>query len=155
MFNENQHRHVVHPVQRTFSEFANNVARHSGRPSVFVSALLIVIVWAATGPLFKYSDTWQLVINTGTSLLTFLMVFLLQNTQNRDSRATQIKLDELLRAMKGARNELVDLQNVSEQELTHYCEEFKRLHLRYAEALKKRGGHAAVPGNADADGKPG
>jgi low affinity Fe/Cu permease len=142
-------------MHELFRAFAQKASQAVGSAWAFMLAVAIVLVWGITGPLYGFSDTWQLVINTGTSLLTFLMVFLLQNTQNRDSRATQIKLDELLRAMKGARNELVDLQNVSEQELTHYCEEFKRLHLRYAEALKKRGGHAAVPGNADADGKPG
>ena len=122
-----------------FSRLARGAGAAIGNPAAFIVAVLVLVVWALCGPAVHYSDTWQLIINTATSLLTFLMVFLLQNTQNRDARATQIKLDELLRAMKGARNELVDLQNVSEAELTHYCEEFKRLHQHYAEALKRRG----------------
>jgi low affinity Fe/Cu permease len=113
-------------------------------PFAFVLAVLGVAVWAALGPVFNYSEAWQLVINTGTTILTFLMVFLLQNMQNRDSRAMQIKLDELLRAVKGARTELVDLENVTEAELSRYCNEFKVLHLRYAKVLEKRKGKIQV-----------
>jgi low affinity Fe/Cu permease len=109
-------------------------------PLAFAGALLAVILWAAAGPAFHYSANWQLVINTGTTILTFLMVFLLQHLQNRDSRAMPIKLDERLRAMHGARTELVDLENVTEAEHARYCEEFKTLHLRYAKLLAKRGG---------------
>lgn len=119
------------------ARWASTLVAH---PLAFAGALLAVILWAATGPAFHYSANWQLVINTGTTILTFLMVFLLQNMQNRDSRAMQIKLDELLRAVHGARTELVDLENVTEAELARYCEEFKTLHLRYAKVLAKRGG---------------
>src|SRR6478752_1304391 len=119
------------------ARWASNVVAH---PFAFVAAIASVILWVACGPAFHYSNTWQLVINTGTTILTFLMVFLLQNMQNRDSRAMQIKLDELLRAVHGARTELVDLENVTEAELARYCEEFKTLHLHYAQLLSKRGG---------------
>src|SRR3954465_15759813 len=123
-----------------FTRLARGASTVVAHPLAFAAAVLIVIIWAAFGPLLHYSETWQLVINTGTTILTFLMVFLLQNMQNRDSRAMQVKLDELLRAMKGARTELVNLENVTEEELTRYCDEFKTLHLHYAKVLEKRGG---------------
>jgi low affinity Fe/Cu permease len=88
-----------------------------GHPAAFALALLIVLLWAVTGPLFNFSDTWQLVINTGTTVITFLMVFLIQNTQNRDSQAVQLKLDELIRATQGAHNALLDLEELSDREL--------------------------------------
>lgn len=100
-----------------FSEFALVVSRATGHPIAFLIALLVVIVWGATGPIFGYSDTWQLVINTGTTIVTFLMVFLIQNTQNRDTLALQLKLDELVLAQKGAHNSFVDLENLSDAEL--------------------------------------
>lgn len=108
-------------------------------PISFILAVITIIVWAAFGPILHYSENWQLIINTSTTILTFLMIFLLQNMQNRDSRAMQVKLDELLRAVKGARTEMVNLENVTEAELSRYCEEFKNLHLKYAEVLSKRG----------------
>ena len=123
-----------------FLRLARGAANLVAHPIAFVAACLSVILWAAAGPAFHYSSGWQLVINTGTTILTFLMIFLLQNMQNRDSRAMQVKLDELLRAVKGARTELVDLENVTEKELAEYCEEFKTLHLHYAKVLSKRGG---------------
>ena len=94
---------------------------------MFIVAITVVIVWAATGPTFHFSDTWQLIINTGTTIVTFLMVFLIQNTQNRDGKAIQLKLDELIRALEGARNKLVDLENLSEEDLKKLQEEFERL----------------------------
>src|SRR4051812_38279428 len=123
-----------------FTRLARGASTMVAHPLAFAAAMLTVIIWAAFGPPLHYSETWQLVINTGTTILTFLMVFLLQNMQNRDSRAMQIKLDELLRALHGARTELVDLENVTEGELARYCEEFKTLHLHYAQVLSKRGG---------------
>ena len=120
----------------------------------FVAAVLSVVVWAATGPALHYSENWQLIINTSTTILTFLMVFLLQNMQNRDSRAMQVKLDELLRAVKGARTELVDLENVTEAELTQYCEEFKKLHFQYATLLTKRGGKISILTESDDSDRP-
>lgn len=109
---------------RRFSAFASNVV---GSPWAFLTAFLVVVIWAVSGPVFRFSDTWQLVINTGTTIITFLMVFLIQNTQNRDARAIHLKLDELLRTMKGARTSMVDLENLSDEELARLQEEFKRL----------------------------
>ncbi|HWA85533.1 MAG TPA: low affinity iron permease family protein [Opitutus sp.] len=100
-----------------FTRFARQTALISGRPFAFILATLIVLAWAVTGPMFHYSNTWQLVINTGTTIATFLMVFLIQNTQNRDSQAIHVKLDELIRASHGARNELLDLDNLSDEQL--------------------------------------
>jgi low affinity Fe/Cu permease len=106
----------------------------TGHPATFGIALLVILVWALTGPVFHYSDTWQLVINTGTTIVTFLMVFLIQNSQNRDSAAMQIKLDELIRALKGARNELVDLEDLNEREL----EKMKAHYTHLAEKARAR-----------------
>ena len=100
-----------------FTRFANWTASAAGHPPTFALACLIIVVWAATGPLFGYSDSWQLVINTGTTIITFLMVFLIQNTQNRDSKAMQLKLDELIRATQGAHNALLDLEELTESDL--------------------------------------
>jgi low affinity Fe/Cu permease len=98
-----------------------------GSSWAFIFAVLIIVVWAVTGPLFHYSDTWQLVINTGTTIITFLMVFLIQNTQNRDAKAIHLKLDELIRGVKGARTNLVDLETMSDDELDRLQEQFKRV----------------------------
>ncbi len=122
-----------------FSRLARTSAAVVAHPISFILAVITIIVWAAFGPILHYSENWQLIINTSTTILTFLMIFLLQNMQNRDSRAMQVKLDELLRAVKGARTEMVNLENVTEAELSRYCEEFKNLHLKYAEVLSKRG----------------
>ena len=100
-----------------FSRYAKLTARAAGHPAGFITALTIVFIWAATGTLFHFSDTWQLVINTGTTIVTFLMVFLIQNTQNRDSEAMQLKLDELIRSVEGAHNALLDLEELTEEDL--------------------------------------
>jgi low affinity Fe/Cu permease len=109
-------------------------ARVSGRPATFVLALTVLLAWAVTGPLFGFSDTWQLVINTGTTIVTFLMVFLIQNTQNRDTEAIHIKLDELIRATQGAHNALLDLEELDERSL----DEFRARYVALAEAARAR-----------------
>jgi len=99
-----------------------------GSPIIFLFALLIILVWTITGPIFNFSDTWQLVINTGTTIVTFLMVFLIQNTQNRDAKAMQLKLDELLRASRSARDDLIDLEELTDEEIRTLDEHFRQLH---------------------------
>ncbi|HVF31207.1 MAG TPA: low affinity iron permease family protein [Pyrinomonadaceae bacterium] len=118
---------ILEHKSSVFTRFARRVSAVSGRPLTFVLALLIILGWAVTGPLFGFSDTWQLVINTGTTIVTFLMVFLIQSTQNRDTEALQIKLDELIRAAKGARNEVIDLEELDERELDQIREEYLKL----------------------------
>jgi low affinity Fe/Cu permease len=108
-----------------FSRFAHETARLAGKPIAFITAVAVVVIWAASGPLFEYSDTWQLVINTSTTIITFLMVFLIQNTQNRDTLALQVKLSELIIAMRGAQNRLATAEDMTEEEL-------ERLHQEYS-----------------------
>lgn len=110
-----------------FHRFAERAARALGTPHAFIGSLLLVIVWGASGPAFRYNDSWQLTINTGTTIVTFLMVFLIQNTQNRDARANQLKLDELLRAIEAARTSMVNVDELSEEQLTALEAEFRRL----------------------------
>jgi len=110
-----------------FTRFAKWTAHMGGRPGTFFLAVAIVVVWATSGPLFGFSDTWQLVINTGTTIVTFLMVFLIQNTQNRDAEATQVKLDEIIRALGGGKNELMDLEELEDAELDRLREEYQEL----------------------------
>jgi len=110
-----------------FRNFANRISKISGSAYTFLGALIVVGVWASSGPIFGFSDTWQLVINTGTTIVTFLMVFLIQNTQNRDSKAMQLKLDELIRATK-ARDAFVDLEDLSDEELAQLNKEFRDIH---------------------------
>jgi low affinity Fe/Cu permease len=117
---------------------AQSTARHVGSPWAFAMALFVIVAWAVTGPLFHFSDTWQLVINTGTTIITFLMVFLIQNTQNRDALALQLKLDELIRAIKSARNEMVEVEDLSDQELKRLRDEFHRLAERTDQKIKHR-----------------
>ena len=110
-----------------FHVFAKHTAHATGRAGTFVIAVLIILAWAVTGPLFGFSDTWQLVINTGTTIVTFLMVFLIQNTQNRDAETTQLKLDELIRAVRGAKNALLDLERFDDDELERMRLSYEKL----------------------------
>ncbi len=126
-----------------FSRFAKWTAHATGHPASFALAVGIILLWAATGPVFGFSDTWQLVINTGTTIVTFLMVFLIQNTQNRDARAIHLKLDELLRGVEGARTGLVDLEDFSDEELAGLQEEFQRLSRHGNTGVQRHGRQAA------------
>jgi low affinity Fe/Cu permease len=110
-----------------FTRFSRWTAHNTGRPGTFAMAVVVILAWAVTGPMFHYSNTWQLVINTGTTIITFLMVFLIQATQNRDSQALHVKLDELIRAVRGARNSLLDLDDLTDEELERLHENFIRL----------------------------
>ena len=114
-------------VQEAFRVFARQSSAVLGTAWSFAIAIVIIVVWGITGPMFHFSDTWQLIINTGTTIVTFLMVFLIQNTQNRDAKAVHLKLDELIRALEGARNKLVDLEGLSDAELGKLEKEFQRL----------------------------
>ena len=118
-------------IHDTFRKFAHRASETLGSPWAFAAALLVLVLWGLTGPLFGFSETWQLVINTGTTIVTFLMVFLIQNTQNRDVRTLHLKLDELLRGVEGARDSLIDLEALSDEELLRLEREFH--------ALQKRG----------------
>ncbi len=122
-----------------FSRFANISARTTGKPMTFMLALAIVVAWAVTGPIFHYSDTWQLVINTGTTIVTFLMVFLIQNTQNRDGYALQVKLDEVIRALEGAHNALLDLEELDEQTLERIRKRYRNLAEKAREQIRSGG----------------
>ncbi len=126
-----------------YSKIANWAARFSGRPTTFMFAVGVILLWIITGPLFHYSDTWQLVINTATTIITFLMVFLIQNTQNRDTQAMQVKLDELIRATKGAHNALLDLEQLEEAKLDEFRARYEKLARAAREAL--------LNGSADTD----
>jgi len=135
----------MRPTKSTtlFSRFSKWTARVTGRPSTFGLAALVIVVWLVTGPLFDYSNTWQLVINTGTTIITFLMVFLIQNTQNRDTEALQVKLDELIRVTEGAHNALLDLEELEEEELARVRANYARLARRAREGLAKGEGDTA------------
>ena len=117
-------------MREGFRRFASATAEWVGTPAAFVLGLTLIVLWGLTGPLFSYSDTWQLVVNTATTIVTFLMVFLIQSTQNRDARAIHLKLDELLRGVKGARTAMVALENSTDEELAELQAEFERLHRR-------------------------
>ena len=141
----NAHSSKVRPVSKLFGELANTVARTAGRPSSFVLAVTVIVVWAATGPFFGYSDTWQLIINTGTTVVTFLMVFLIQNSQNRDNAALQVKLDELIRVSE-VKNMFVGIEHLTEEEideLREKCEARAREGEVAVRRVRRRAQHAA------------
>jgi low affinity Fe/Cu permease len=140
-----------------FKQFATTAARATGKPITFVLAALIVVVWALSGPLFGFSDTWQLVINTGTTVITFLMVFLIQNTQNRDSEAMHIKMDEMIRAIEGAHNALLDLEELEDDDLDRIRKRYRKLAKKARDAIEAGGvdvGCADVGGDDDEDDLP-
>ena len=120
-------------LRKFFDRFSSKVTKLSGSPMAFVSALMIIIIWATTGPLFKFSDTWQLVINTSTTIITFLMVFIIQQTQNKDTMAVHLKLNELIASTQGTSNRLIDIEDLSEEEL----EVLKKYYIKLAELTKK------------------
>ena len=123
--------------QSWFTRVAKWASRETGRPLAFLTAVLIIFAWVVTGPLFRFSDTWQLVINTATTIVTFLMVFLIQNTQNRDTAAMQIKLDELIRAVEGAHNVLLDLEELDEKDIERVRANYEKLAALAREELRK------------------
>ncbi len=127
----------------TYARISKSIARVTGRPGTFVLAVSVIVLWLVTGPLFGFSDTWQLVINTGTTIVTFLMVFLIQNTQNRDTTAIQLKLDELIRATSGAHNALLDLEELDEAALEDFRGRF--------EALARAAREGQLLGRSDTD----
>lgn len=114
-------------LQTAFDHFASRVTRWAGSPGIFCVALITVVLWAAAGPIFHFSENWQLVINTGTTIVTFLMVFLIQNTQNRDAKAMQLKLDEVIVALEAAHNQMIDIESLSDEELAKLEEQFHKL----------------------------
>jgi low affinity Fe/Cu permease len=120
-----------------FGNTSRAIARLVGRPAAFVIAALLIILWAASGPLFGFSDTWQLVVNTSTTIITFLMVFVIQNTQNRDTAAIQIKLDELIRATQGAHNAILDLEKLEEEQLQDYLRRYEELAAQARQRLRE------------------
>ena len=130
--------HAPPTIKDHFHAFSRGVSNAMGSVSAFLLALAVVAVWAATGPLFKFSDTWQFVINTGTTIVTFIMVFLIQSTQNRDAKAVHLKLDELIRAISSARNNLVDLENLPEDELKELADQFDKLRKRACQEAEKK-----------------
>jgi low affinity Fe/Cu permease len=131
-------------IQERFRRFASSAACSVGSPVAFLLSCLLIAVWAVTGPYFHFSDTWQLVINTGTTVITFLMVFLIQNTQNRDAKAIHLKLDELIRSAKGARNHLVCLEDLTDDQLAELEKEFAKLRDRSAARTSKVNGRAGA-----------
>ena len=137
-----------------FLRFSNALAQVSGRASTFLIAVVLVLVWGASGPLFHFSDTWQLVINTSTTIVTFLMVFLIQNTQNRDTAAMQIKLDELIRAMDKAHNALLDLEELDEKELAVFRKRYEKLAQEARDNLRSADSDIDMPSFERGESRP-
>ena len=128
-----------------FNRSAKWIARAAGHPTGFALAVLVIVTWVVTGPVFHFSDSWQLVINTGTTIVTFLMVFLIQNTQNRDSEAMQLKLDELIRAVEGAHNALLDIEELAEDDLDRMKDNYEQLAQQAREDLRRGGKDTGTP----------
>jgi low affinity Fe/Cu permease len=130
-------------MKKAFSRLATFIANQSGRPITFLLATVSIIIWALTGPLFHYSDTWQLVINTGTTIITFLMVFIIQNTQNRDGAAIQAKLDELIRSNRAAQNSFIGIENLTHDEIDEYRASCAALAKKAADRARRRASSSA------------
>jgi len=144
-----------HRPKSRFTRFAQTTARASGHPATFMVAVVVIVAWAVTGPLFGFSDTWQLVINTGTTIVTFLMVFLIQNTQNRDTATIQIKLDELIRALEAADNALLDLEELEDLELERIHETYEDLANEARDELRSRQIRGTAGTGTSAPARPG
>ncbi|HYC36928.1 MAG TPA: low affinity iron permease family protein [Usitatibacter sp.] len=143
---------LVRKAPSPFTQFAKAISRQAGRPVTFTVATAVIVAWAILGPVFDFSDAWQLTVNTATTIITFLMVFLIQATQNRDAEAIQIKLDEIIRAQKHARNEILDTEEMEEEDLV----ELRQHYLRLAERARNRHGHhyaANVPDLSEKGGE--
>jgi low affinity Fe/Cu permease len=140
-------------IDKTFAAFASKTAKITGSPWAFGACVALVLAWAVTGPVFGFSETWQLVINTGTTIVTFLMVFLIQSTQNRDAEAVQIKLDELIRAMSGAHNALLDLEELEDEELDRIRLSYERLAELARQQLKRGRSDTEVVGMETGEGQ--
>jgi low affinity Fe/Cu permease len=138
MMQENIHELTKEKRKETFRKLAHFTAEVAGTPVAFCVALSVIGAWLVTGPIFGFSDTWQLIINTATTIITFLMVFLIQNAQNRDAKAFHLKLDELLKGVKGARTSMVNLEDMTDEELEEMREEFKALHEKLSHKLQTR-----------------
>lgn len=136
-------------VSLWFSRFASSTAQFVGNPMVFFAAVVLLIVWAVSGPYFHYSDTWQLIINTSTTIVTFLVVFLIQNTQNRDAKALHLKLDELIRSHHPANDDLIDIQKLSDEELDALEERYRKIR----EACEARRGGKSIEAVAEEDSR--
>jgi low affinity Fe/Cu permease len=132
-----------------FTKFATAAARVAGKPATFAAAAAIILIWAISGPIFGFSDTWQLIINTSTTIVTFLMVFLIQNSQNRESEAVQIKLDELIRAVEGAHNALLDLEEMTAEDLDNIRRQYSELAKEAREELRNGGSDTQSPALED------
>ena len=145
-----QERDFLCVVSDAFRVFARRSSMMLGSAWAFAGAVLVIVVWLLTGPTFHFSDTWQLIINTATTVITFLMVFLIQNTQNRDAKAMHLKIDEIIRALKGARNQLVDLEDLSDEELKKLEEQFRRLRTKAERNAVPQGQAACVALNESA-----
>ncbi len=141
----------MRPTKSTslFTRFAKWTARATGRPTTFVLAAAVIVVWGISGPIFKFSDTWQLVINTGTTIITFLMVFLIQNTQNRDTEALQVKLDELIRVTEGAHLALLDLEELDDKQLDRIRDVYERIAGDARDRAKRGGDDTGTPDLGD------
>ena len=139
-------KYLIHKNNRAslFTRLAQTVATWTGKPVTFFAAVVLIVIWGASGPVFGFNDTWQLVINTSTTIITFLMVFIIQNSQNRDTAAMQIKLDELILKLEGAREELLDLEELDEEKIERFRSEFEAMAAKARQALQEAAGQEEI-----------